>query len=108
MPSKLVAWDRLVRYIPENSPSSVRYGEPIVADDETDRIAQIVSEGKLKVKKLQGDHPLDARPTEEVETVKTLLGPLEAADVPIIRCIGLNYKTHSKCRFRECEKCQIG
>jgi hypothetical protein len=28
------------------------------------------------------------------------LGPLEPTDVPIIRCIGLNYKTHSTLQAR--------
>jgi hypothetical protein len=37
------------------------------------------------------------RITEEVVTVKQLLGPLAQADVPILRCVGLNYAKHSLC-----------
>jgi hypothetical protein len=36
------------------------------------------------------------RVTDEVVTVHKLLGPLTKEDVPILRCVGLNYKTHSK------------
>lgn len=34
------------------------------------------------------------RPTNELVTVKTILGPLTLEDVPIIRCVGLNYAKH--------------
>lgn len=34
--------------------------------------------------------------TEEIVVVKKLLGPLTSKDVPILRCVGLNYATHSK------------
>ena len=95
MPAKLVAWDRFVRYVPIGAEDTIRYGDPILTDSEIDIIAQLANEGKLKVKVLQGENPLDAQPTGEVDTVRKLLGPLEAANVPIIRCIGLNYRTHS-------------
>lgn len=95
MPQKLVAWDRLVRYVPQGAEDTIRYGDPVLAESEIDNVAHLAAEGNLKVKVLQGDNPLDAQPTGEVDTVGKLLGPLAAADVPIIRCIGLNYKTHS-------------
>ena len=33
--------------------------------------------------------------TDEIATVKELLGPLAQEDVPILRCVGLNYAKHS-------------
>ncbi|KAF2188153.1 hypothetical protein K469DRAFT_567098 [Zopfia rhizophila CBS 207.26] len=93
MTSKLVSWTRLVRYVALEAEGTVRYGEPILSD-ETNDISKLVSSGQLKVKVCEGNDPLAANPTEQIQTVKTLLGPLEAKDVPIIRCIGLNYKTH--------------
>lgn len=101
MSSQLVAWDRLVRYIPTGDSATVRYGEPIVASSDSALVAQLADEGKLRVKVLEAAHPLDAKPTGAVEGVKKLLGPLEPADVPIIRCIGLNYKSHSKRATRQ-------
>ncbi len=94
MSSKLVAWDRLVRYIPENRAGEIRYGEPILQSPDED-VASLASSGKLQVRILEGPDPLSAVPTGRIHTVKELLGPLEPKDVPIIRCIGLNYKTHS-------------
>jgi len=94
MTSQLVSWDRLVRYTSTKG-SNVKYGVPILSDPNVD-IANLASKGQLKVKVCKGNDALSAVPTEEVETVKTLLGPLDALEVPIIRCSGLNYKTHSK------------
>jgi hypothetical protein len=94
MASQLVSWDRLVRYIPAGE-SKVKYGVPILSGANDD-VAKLASKGQLKVKVCKGNDALNAIPTEQVETVKTLLGPLDAHEVPIIRCIGLNYKTHSK------------
>lgn len=100
MSSKPVAWERFIRYIPQGQDQVVRYGDPIIRESEIDQIAQIAEEGRLEVKVLQGDHPLDATPSGKTDKVARLLGPLEPDDVPIIRCIGLNYKTHSMISVR--------
>lgn len=90
----LTSWDRFVRYISAKD-GKVRYGEPIVSDAKPD-IDQLAQDGKLEVKVLEGPNPIEAKPTGEQDKVKQLLGPLTAKDVPIIRGVGLNYKTHSK------------
>lgn len=92
--SRCVAWNRLVRYQPVDS-SDVRLGEPVLENDQTDQLAQLAETGKLKVEIMQGSSPLDATPTAQIEEVGKLLGPLTPKDVSIIRCIGLNYNTHS-------------
>merc|ERR1711964_808510 len=94
MSSKLVSWTRLVRYVPVEAEGTVQYGEPILSDGKDD-ISKLAESGQLRVRVCEGNNPFEANPTEQVQTVKTLLGPLETKDVPIIRCIGLNYKTHS-------------
>ncbi|KAF4636505.1 hypothetical protein G7Y89_g1575 [Cudoniella acicularis] len=71
-----------------------KYGEPIISSS-TEDIVELARTSQLKVKVCEGNEPFTAKPTERVETVKTLLRPLDPKDVPIIRCIGLNYKTHS-------------
>ena len=88
------SWDRLVRYVSAKD-GKIRYGEPIVWDSNPD-IDQLAQDGKLKVKILEGANPSQAQATGEQDQVKKLLGPLAPKDVPIIRCVGLNYKTHSK------------
>jgi len=98
MSANLVSWTRLVRYIPEGN-STVHYGEPIIKENEVDAIAQLAQDGNLEVIVLEGDDPMSAKPTGKKEKVAKLLGPLRPGDVPIIRCIGLNYTTHSKMPF---------
>lgn len=100
MASKLVSWDRLVRYIPADGSADVRYGDPILPDGSTgSEIVEWAEQGKLQVKVLEGSDYLSATPTDRTEAVKALLGPLEPRDVPIVRCIGLNYKSHSTSRM---------
>lgn len=94
--SALVSWSRLVRYIPQGGDDSqIRYGEPVL-DSDLDDVGSLGSSGKLKVKVLEGAHILHLKDTGRTEVVGRLLGPLTEQDVPIIRCIGLNYKTHSQ------------
>jgi hypothetical protein len=90
----LTSWDRLVRYVSAKD-GKIRYGEPIVSDSKPD-IDQLAQDGKLEVNVLEGPTPVEAKATGEKDSVKQLLGPLTPKDVPIIRCVGLNYKTHSK------------
>lgn len=91
--SPLVQWSRLVRYVSEDG--QVKYGEPQLKSEEDD-VNQLAHEGKLVVTVLEGSTPLTAKPTTKTETVAKLLGPLTPSDVSYIRCIGLNYKTHSE------------
>lgn len=91
----LTEWDRLVRYVSAKD-GKIRYGEPIVSGSKPD-IDDLAQKGGLKVKVLEGPSPIQATSTGEEDEVKELLGPLTPKDVPIIRCTGLNYKTHSKC-----------
>lgn len=93
MASTDISWTRLVRYSSTAS-GPVKYGEPILIQG-TD-IEQLAKDGKLQVKQLSGSNPFLLEKTNVTEAVYRLFGPLEPKDVPIIRCIGLNYKTHSK------------
>lgn len=90
----ITAWKRLVRYVSAKD-GSIKYGEPIVSEEKPD-IDALAQKGGLKVKVLSGESPLLAKPTGEEDEVKQLLGPLTPKDVPIVRCVGLNYRTHSK------------
>jgi 2-keto-4-pentenoate hydratase/2-oxohepta-3-ene-1,7-dioic acid hydratase in catechol pathway len=94
MASKFIAWDRLVRYV-SASDGTVKYGQPILDSPDVD-VAALAEEGKLEVHVAEGENPLAARPGSQKDQVKSLLGPFRVEDVPIIRCIGLNYKTHIK------------
>lgn len=53
---------------------------------------------KLQAKVIHGEDLYDTsgitKVTDKIVTVKKLLGPLAPKDVPILRCIGLNYAKH--------------
>lgn len=92
--ASLTQWNRLVRYVSVKD-GEVRYGEPIL-DSAADIDQQIAAGAAVKVRVLKGSSALTAVPTDEEDTIQRLLGPLSPAEVPIVRCTGLNYKSHSK------------
>ncbi|KAK2680520.1 Fumarylacetoacetase-like, C-terminal [Fusarium oxysporum f. sp. vasinfectum] len=90
-----VAWQRLIRFV--STDGRLLRGEPILPTPDFD-LGNTTEETKLKARVIEGEDIYDTtgatRVTDEVATVKTLLGPLVASDVPILRCVGLNYATH--------------
>lgn len=92
-----VAWERLIRFVADDG--RTLYGEPILPSADFD-IGDTDEKTLLRARVLQGQDIYDTtgatKLTDEIVTVQTLLGPLTPADVPVIRCIGLNYATHSK------------
>lgn len=91
----MVAWNRLIRFVATDG--RVLRGEPILPKHDFD-IGSTTEATKLTAKVIVGD-PYDTtgstKVSDEVVTVKKLLGPLAAEDVPILRCVGLNYAKHS-------------
>lgn len=90
-------WKRLIRFIATDG-RTLR-GEPILPSPETD-LGFITEADQLQARVIEGSHIYDTtgatRVTDEIVTVKTMLGPLAQSDVPILRCVGLNYAKHSK------------
>lgn len=92
-----VSWTRLIRFVAQDG--RVLRGEPILPQPDFD-IGNTTEETNLTARVIHGTDIYDTsgatKVSNEVVKVKTLLGPLTAADVPIIRCVGLNYAKHSK------------
>ncbi|KAF2242273.1 hypothetical protein BU26DRAFT_570958 [Trematosphaeria pertusa] len=90
-----VAWTRLIRFIATDG--RILRGEPILPSPEFD-LGKTTEETKLQAKVIVGDDLYDitgkTNVSDEVVTVKRLLGPLSAEDVDILRCVGLNYAKH--------------
>lgn len=90
-------WKRLIRFIATDG-RTLR-GEPILPTPTTD-LGFITESDKLQVRVIEGDDLYDTtgktRITDEIVSVKTVLGPLAQADVPILRCVGLNYAKHGR------------
>ncbi|KAM3070207.1 hypothetical protein ACMFMG_003754 [Clarireedia jacksonii] len=93
----MVVWERLIRFIATDG--RVLHGEPILPHPDFD-LGQTTAATKLTAKVISGDDIYDTagstKVTNEVVTVKELLGPLAQAEVPILRCVGLNYSKHIK------------
>jgi hypothetical protein len=98
-----VAWERLIRFVAEDG-RTLR-GEPILPHPDFD-LGTTTEETKLQAKVIKGDDIYDTSGgtvvSDEVVTVKKLLGPLTQSEVPIFRCVGLNYAKHS-----EYESCTV-
>lgn len=93
-------WKRLIRF--QASDGRILRGEPILPKEDFDLGLVKESDG-LEAKVITGDDIYDTTGktvvSEEVVKVKKLLGPLAQEDVPILRCVGLNYAKHSQyCR----------
>ncbi|KAJ6123780.1 Fumarylacetoacetase C-terminal-like protein [Penicillium samsonianum] len=90
-------WKRLIRFTATDG-RTLR-GEPILLTPTTD-LGFITESDKLQARVIEGDDLYDTtgktRVTDEIVSVKTILGPLAQADVPILRCVGLNYAKHVK------------
>ncbi|KAJ6000794.1 hypothetical protein N7481_001203 [Penicillium waksmanii] len=90
-------WTRLIRFIATDG-RTLR-GEPILETPKKD-LGFITEADRLQARIIEGDDIYDTtgntRVTDEIVTVKTILGPLAQEDVPILRCVGLNYAKHIK------------
>lgn len=91
-----LAWQRLIRFVATDG--RLLRGEPILPSPDYD-LGNVTEDEKLQAKVISGEDIYDTtgktKVTDEVVTVKKLLGPLSQGDVPILRCVGLNYAKHS-------------
>ncbi|KAK5203084.1 hypothetical protein LTR96_011081 [Exophiala xenobiotica] len=88
-----MSWTHLIRF--ENN-AKVYNGDAIFPDGTSpDDVAKLAKDGKLKTTVIDGDVLSDTYKitSQELEVTK-LLSPLTRTQVPIIRCIGLNYMKH--------------
>ncbi|KAL2837452.1 hypothetical protein BJX68DRAFT_259581 [Aspergillus pseudodeflectus] len=87
-------WKRLIRF--QTTDGRILRGEPLVTDDVD--IGFITAADKVQARVLSGDDIYDTtgrtRLTDEVVDVKRVLAPLAKEEVPILRCVGLNYAKH--------------
>ncbi|KAH8707132.1 hypothetical protein GQ44DRAFT_691629 [Phaeosphaeriaceae sp. PMI808] len=84
----MAAWKRIIRFRDEDGVE--HYGEPRIDD-----AADLDKQGNgLQAEILEGDNPFEVKSTGRVVNVKEIVHLLQAKDVPTVRCIGLNYKSH--------------
>lgn len=87
-----MSFNRLIRFVGEDA--QVHFGDADISSAE--ELNTNLEKGTLQAKELTGDSISRLAPSGQVLKVKELLSPLAQANVPIIRCIGLNYMKHSK------------
>ncbi|KAK7919937.1 hypothetical protein PG985_007959 [Apiospora marii] len=85
-----MSWSRLIRFVGDDD--QVHYGEPKITAAAD--LQSLLEKGELFATEVSGSGPFEGSPTGKELKVKSLLGPLTPADVPIVRCIGLNYIKH--------------
>lgn len=87
-----MAWQRLIRF--EDHAGQERLGEPSI--ESIEEFYGLLEHGDLIATEMRGEDLFALTPTGEKHKVKKLLGLLKPSDVPIVKCIGLNYMKHSK------------
>ena len=72
-----------------------RFGEPQIKN--ADDLLRHLEKGELFAHGFEGSSPFDlSSQVRAIHQVKRILPILRPADVPIIKCVGLNYIEHSK------------
>lgn len=85
-------WSRLIRFVDDSGRET--FGEPLVSD--ASELPELLAKNDLWAVEYKGATPVQATEKGPKLRVKSLLDLFKPEDVPIIRCIGLNYKEHSK------------
>lgn len=88
-----MSWKRLIRFVAQDG--KIYRGEPILKGNDYD-VGRMFLEGeKIQARVIKGDNIFqNSVVTDDILDVKKLLGPLAQSDVPIVKCIGLNYSKH--------------
>ncbi|KAK5189019.1 hypothetical protein LTR99_011155 [Exophiala xenobiotica] len=85
-------WSNLIRFV---SGGRDYYGDAILSSDKTaDDVVDLAKSSKLRARVVEDDPLTVGKVSQKELLVETLLAPLTKAQVPVIRCIGLNYVKH--------------
>ena len=87
-----MSWTRLIRFADDNGKET--FGEPLIENDQ--QLTELLGKGELYATEYLGSSPVSSLTQGEKVHVKELRDILRPSDVPIIRCIGLNYTKHSE------------
>ncbi|KAF9890057.1 hypothetical protein FE257_006737 [Aspergillus nanangensis] len=87
-----MSWSRYIRF--RDDDGMLREGEPQI--DSADELLTLLNTGELYAREISSDGLFEGKLEDRRLRVREVIGPLEPADVPIIRCLGLNYGSHIK------------
>ena len=88
----MATWQRLIRFVDDHGTET--FGEPLV--NSVSELESKLASNDLYATEYKGQSPVGELKKGEKVHVKSLSSLLRPSDVPIIRCIGLNYTKHSK------------
>lgn len=86
-----MAFNRLIRFQDESG--KTLFGEPKVTS--ADDFDEAVAKGTLAAVVFEGSDIFNLTPTSKIAKVVKVVGLLTPHDVPIVKCVGLNYIKHS-------------
>jgi hypothetical protein len=92
-----MAWSRLIRFLDDEH--KITYGEPCITS--VAEFEEKLENKDLFASELVGSDVFALSATGRQVHVQRILGSLTVDDVPIIRCIGLNYMKHSESYNRQ-------
>lgn len=90
----MASWERLIRF--EDDAGNVHFGEPVFGNNDPSSINELADSGKLEARRLVGPDLFSLSASTEIVKVKKLVSVLSPRDVPIVKCVGLNYLKHSE------------
>ena len=90
----MTAWERLIRF--EDEAGNVHFGEPLFGSNDPTSIHELVEREELQTRRLVGSDLFSLSASTEIVKVKKLVALLSPRDVPIVKCVGLNYMKHSE------------
>ncbi|KIX93002.1 uncharacterized protein Z520_11275 [Fonsecaea multimorphosa CBS 102226] len=85
-------WQRLIRF--EDTEGRTHFGEPVIDGDAIVDIDEVLQSPALRAEVYVGTSIFSLNKGIKIVGVKKILPLLSAADIPIIKCIGLNYMKH--------------
>lgn len=91
----MAPWERLIRF--EDQAGTEQIGEPIIRGDDVSSLDELVAGGKLEAKCMIGSNIFALSASTNVAKVKNILALLSPSQVPLVKCVGLNYMEHSQC-----------
>src|SRR5271154_5272752 len=85
-----MAWTRLIRF--QNDAGATRFGEPVI--DSAEDLNLLLERGELFASDFEDSSPFALTGPGSKRLVKKILGILTTEDVPVIKCISLDYTKH--------------
>lgn len=85
------SWTRLIRFVDDDGNET--FGEPVISNET--EFDELVARNDLYAIEYKGLSPTSQLTKGDKIHVKQVLNLLRPSDVPIVKCIGLNYMKHS-------------